>query len=428
MSKKLRVGLIGALMIEIYGDHLIEQILSHYIHQLIKADVDLYDVQAGHYPFHDGRKVYSIDSLDSRHKRSPYDALIVIGGSILHFETLTLKIEGRKQDYPLWRLWAETSELAAKYKIMLLWNSPESPINFEGWQIPVARKLTQVVDYAVVRDPASFSNFQKIGATNVVSGIDSAWAVAQVFPQATLADSLPTKLDGDARLVVFHTDTRLPDKHFKAVVKEFARLKKNGYTVVLLPLATINSDQEILDRIHKAVPNSTVLLNNELTIKQIVAVLAKCELYIGYSFHGAITASSYGAEVIAFDHDQRRKTAELYRVMGKSSNYTTTPNALKKALDRYISSSPAKTTKTTSKLKVLQKSADLQLRNLVQVISKNYPKTKSDLSEELSIATFETSRNLDNTRQLRELSEGYKQCYDMYQDLRRRYNDLIKKN
>ena len=54
-----------------------------------------------------------------------------------------------------------------------------------------------------------------------------------------------------------------------------------------------------------------ILPSEQLTMEEIVSYLAFCDLYIGVSFHGAITAFCYGNPVVGFDFVHNKKTRDL---------------------------------------------------------------------------------------------------------------------
>ena len=63
-------------------------------------------------------------------------------------------------------------------------------------------------------------------------------------------------------------------------------------------------------------------------MEEIVSYLAFCDLYIGVSFHGAITAFCYGNPVVGFDFVHNKKTRDLYDQLGLSEQYVSDESML----------------------------------------------------------------------------------------------------
>jgi polysaccharide pyruvyl transferase WcaK-like protein len=414
----MRIAVIGPLDIENYGDHLIKEVLVHRIHDAIpKARIDIFAIHDGNAGFDHGQKIFGIDSLESRHKQYSYDALIVVGGSVVHFETLIQKVWNKPEPYPMWKLWTEASRIAAKYGIKLLWNNPEAPIKFEGWQIPVARKLVHAVDFLSVRDPASRQNLEAIQESRVLMSPDSAWSLRDVYTDDDVKKSLPPELAHTDRLAVFHCNHRLAGKNASDIIETLTELKDEGFTVVLMPLAYTNSEEETMRQLNKTVGERFLLIDRKLSLIEMIAVFAHCDLYIGLSFHGAITTACYGGEVIAYDYENRRKTKELYDLIGKSSNYTTSINGLKKAIDRHLKQVESAHKAYQKDVMKLRHDSHAYFDTFISALTSIRKKNSEDLSEEYEIAVVETTKHFETARYIQDLSDNYARCYAMYKEL-----------
>ncbi len=74
--------------------------------------------------------------------------------------------------------------------------------------------------------------------------------------------------------------------------------------------------------------NKFIIFEEELSIIEIIAILANTKLYIGVSFHGAITSFVYGRKVIGFDFFSNKKTKDLFELIGLENNYLNDANKL----------------------------------------------------------------------------------------------------
>lgn len=84
----------------------------------------------------------------------------------------------------------------------------------------------------------------------------------------------------------------------------------------------------IFEKLYKDSNEIFILPSEQLTMEEIVSYLAFCDLYIGVSFHGAITAFCYGNPVVGFDFVHNKKTRDLYDQLGLSEQYVSDESML----------------------------------------------------------------------------------------------------
>jgi len=414
----MRIAVIGPVIIENYGDHIIKEVLVRHIHDsLPKAKIDIFAVYDGVAGFNHQQKIFSISSLEKRHKRHRYDALILTGGSVIHFETLMQKVRGKQEAHPMWMLWTEASRVAAKYGIKLLWNSPEAPIEFEGWEVPIVRKFISTVDFLSVRDPESRRSLESIQKSPVLLNPDSGWSLRDVYTDDVVKQSSPPEISPINRLAVFHCNQRLAEKDVPKIIETLTKLKKNGFTVLLQPLAYTNSEEDTLRKLNESSGGNFLFIDRKLSINEIVAVFAHCTLYVGLSFHGAITTACYGGEVIAYDYEERRKTKDLYRIMGRAKNYTTTTDALETAVDDYLKHGKRFFDSYQKNVSKLQQQSHAYFDTFIAELMSHRKKPTQNLDEEHGIVVIETKKRFENARSMQELSDNYLKCYTMYEEL-----------
>lgn len=416
-GRSLKIAIIGPFDIENYGDHIFKQVLEYKISRAHPdVEFDTFAVTQGTMGFSGGKsRVFAIDELESRHKAKTYDSLLVAGGSIIHFETLIQVIRGAKEPYPLWKLWSQASRVAARYGIRLIWNNPEAPLDFEGWEVPVVRKFTQPVDFLSVRNSASRQALQKCITSDIQVGPDTGWLLRDVFNDALLAKACPPEVKGQ-KLVIFHCNQNLAEEFIPEVIELLEELQQDGATVVLLPLAYTNSEENKLRQIHTTANEQFTFIDRALALPEMVALFSQCELYVGLSFHGALTTACFGGEVIAIDYEDRRKTKELYSTMGKANNYTTD---IKKAavIARHLRKTKRGNATEQKVIQELQAETQQHFERLIPALTATHKQAKLDLDEEYSIADLEIGKRFTSAQRLQEISEGFQQCYDLYQAL-----------
>ena len=126
---------------------------------------------------------------------------------------------------------------------------------------------------------------------------------------------------------VFHSNRFIGENSYQSALKELMELSKT-YKILLLPLAVTNDDYDILKKLYKDSNEIFILPSEQLTMEEIVSYLAFCDLYIGVSFHGAITAFCYGNPVVGFDFVHNKKTRDLYDQLGLSEQYVSDESML----------------------------------------------------------------------------------------------------
>ena len=408
-------------MIENYGDHIIYDVLTHRLtRDFPGAIVDVFDVEAGLRGFSTGENVFAIADLEARHLKAPYDAIVVTGGSVIHFETLVQKVEreGEKIPYPLWQLWAQASRVASKYGIALVWNNPEIPIDFTGWRGFAARSLIDPVDFLSVRDADSLRVLHELGFEHASLGPDTGWLLRQKFTDDAVALAVPPEISELEKVAVFHCNQRLFDSDLDGVIQVLRNVESQGFTVVLQALAYTNSEEVRLRELNSAAGGNFLYIDRQLSVGELVALFARCDLYIGLSFHGAITTASFGGEVVAFDYEQRRKTRHLYGAMGKASNYCTEIGELHAAVAEVLSRGPQLKV-VAPQVQELARQAEHHFEILRESMVQPHLAEPKNIDELYELALVETSDRFAMQEQMRTLSDGYQECLRQYAELRR---------
>ncbi len=421
-SQLQNFAVVGPFDIENYGDHLFEHILLQQIDEKFPGSrVDVFSVYGGPHGFNkDGLQVFSIDSLGELCSEKDYSAIFIAGGSVIHFHTLVQDVRGVMKKYPMWKLWTTASYAASTYAIPLLWNSPEAPFEFKGWEKLAAKSFVQTVDYLSVRDEASRNSLLDLGASTPIVNDDSGMLFASFAAKNNLAEYLPEELDtNDTRpIAVFHCNQNFDTDDMNPLL---ATLRKVGETfrVVLLPLAYTNREQDMLHMIYKSSNESFVFINRTLTFNEICSIFVACKLYMGLSFHGAISTYCSGGEIVAFDYEKRRKTEQLYERLGKRSNYTNDIGAFNDAVERCLSHGTPPPSPATHDIEA---NLHKHFEKMLSHIYSEKAKEPHDISTVYSAVLFEMAERVRAETAIQSLSEGYAECYRQYTELRKQLN------
>lgn len=415
-----RVAVIGPFDIENYGDHIFERILLWKIKKEFSLlQIDVFSISSGRHGFgEDMSSVYSIDDLEKMHAHSPYDALFIAGGSIIHLKTILQDVRGEIIAYPIWKLWVVASYVAAKYSIPLAWNNPEVPADFVGWEGLALPKLLSPVGYLSVRNVSSVSAIEQFTKRKILLGADCAFLLPNFVASNTLRVFLPSEISQahERPFAIFHCNHRLDDISFEQTIKILDKLITKGYCVILLPLAYTNREQNILRKLHEKMGERTTFIPRTLTIGESIALFREASLYVGLSFHGAISTYSFGGEIVAYDYESRRKTKELYESLGKAENYATEIEHLEKIIDRITIFPIAK--QTPEQLNSITASLEEHFTAMFSFVHRGACYEREDLSGLLEIISTEIAERDEYANQMRTLSDGYAECYRQYEELR----------
>ncbi|WP_448563820.1 polysaccharide pyruvyl transferase family protein [Thalassotalea ganghwensis] len=167
-----------------------------------------------------------------------------------------------------------------------------SPVELKEVKARLAR-----AEYVSVRDTRTYGNITSIGLTAHLAP-DSAYIMADLLSKDCLKSMVGAELINQLSLNYF-VFQGAPNKIGSSVdecINQINNLAKySDHKVVLLPIgyASGHDDYRLLNKIHKALPDVTIMLN-ELTLWEIMYVIANSQAYFGTSLHGAITAMSYG--------------------------------------------------------------------------------------------------------------------------------------
>lgn len=329
-----RVALCGVFDIPNYGDHLFPLVCRNELKRRgYQGEVVLFSPFAAQERFVENSLVHSLDDLERMHRENPFDAIIVGGGEIIHWHRF-----GQKRDfssasftqYPMDKVWMIPSFMKMKYDIPLLWNAPGIPFAFDSGA-QGARMLIDNVDYLSVRNAFSASVLHDIDIDDARVSIvpDTGFSLRSIASERQLYDAKEEIFPGLDNYVVFHCNRFIPPDAVADVASTLDELHDSGRNVVLLPLAYTHGDEDALRSINEHLSFDALLPDKPLSLLQIIGILANCDLYVGTSLHGSVTASVFGKPIVGFDYHQTKKTKDLYHQLGFDDYYITDATMLK---------------------------------------------------------------------------------------------------
>lgn len=304
----MRIAHLGAFDHDNYGDLLFPHVLEWRLASLGAEFVHAAPTDQTTPVWRDARPAVAISSLPTLPN---FDAVIVGGGDgIVDGQWWT----DRWNDRPLAgatalpSLWAGAAHLAASHGARLLWNAPGVPFAMRGAAAELLRWSTGLADYLSVRDPGSATVLAASGVTTQVHRVpDTAFELSRMWPAESLAEefsALAKSIGFPAakRFVVIQCNEALFHDARSEVAKRiaaFCHAQGLGALVVEVCPWTATSFSSDLTKDLTAAGVVCGHVARPSSLRQIAACFARAELYAGCSFHGMISAWSYGHPAIA---------------------------------------------------------------------------------------------------------------------------------
>ncbi|MEC3879774.1 polysaccharide pyruvyl transferase family protein [Parapedobacter sp. 10938] len=201
------------------------------------------------------------------------------------------------------------------------------------------------VDYFAVRDEATQRNLAKQGIDTHLYP-DSAILMSSFYPVALLAERVSPQVAeyvaGNRHRYVFF---QIKNNHAKANERLLAQqldavASKTGLHLCLCPIGkALNHDDHLaLQRIAPLLAQPSILFD-EVTIWDIMYLVANAGVYVGTSLHGAITAMSYAVPYVGIAVTKLHSYLQTWGVDG--INHTVSLNEINEGVDRALATDRA---------------------------------------------------------------------------------------
>ena len=327
MKKKYHIAITGTFDVENYGDLMFPVVFEKAMRKRgLNFDLFLFSPSRTAKKALDNRTtVYSFQEFEELHKKHHFDALIVGGGAIIHFNSIRVKLPNgdKYEEYRNIDSWYTIACLAAKNNVKIIFNVPQAPFEFSKSVTPLARSVFLTADYLSVRDEFSKKNilrtFQKNKTKDVLVYPDSVCSIACYYNKKELTTKAKKLVGFDGKYVVIHFSRVMPEEVEPVLVKAIERLRRDGYRIVFLPLGYTHGDDVAMRALKRKYRLDCITFKNKLSIDDMTAILAGCEIYIGTSFHGSIVSIAFGGRALSFNYyEPTLKNVDNYRQFGIS--------------------------------------------------------------------------------------------------------------
>ncbi len=317
-----RIAIFGTFDVENYGDLLFPLVARQ---RLSPAGVEVVAVSPtdGETRYRDA--VRPISQAKFASMAAGFDGILIGGGNIVHLRDFALPGYGPLA-YP--SLWAGSTALAVQHGLQVIWNAPgvlapQSSAPPPDW----IRKVVAAADRFAVRDTESAEAMEQWSGRRPSTVPDTALDLPCVWSRQELArraDEIRIALGvpSGRRVVALHVKERslagMPVAAFAGALS--SALEACGAVAVLLAIGRCHGDHEVAKAIHLAAKASTFDFADADSLRDIAAVIAGCDAYLGASLHGHITAAAYGVPARVVAVPALHKFAGQAALIGRSSD------------------------------------------------------------------------------------------------------------
>jgi hypothetical protein len=264
------------------------------------------------------RKTRFADALPVKAVAEPTSAdisgLIIGGGNIVHNRPATDVYDEDALETANWAyasLWVGATMLGAVADVPIVWNAPGVPAapRTPGEKDMMAA-VVDAASYCAVRDQASAANLGKRRKIQVVP--DTVSEISGAWPKQDLLDSFEALLHRKGhirgRFVAIHVKERSLDRPLPELAAAIDTLYAATKLVpILVPIGLCHGDGALAGQLGALVSSPKIVLDDPTSLREMVAVLAWPEAFVGASLHGYVVSRSYGTPALLIARPQLPK-------------------------------------------------------------------------------------------------------------------------
>ncbi|MBD0415202.1 polysaccharide pyruvyl transferase family protein [Oryzicola mucosus] len=310
-----RVAIAGVFDIANYGDQLFPLVAAY---RLAKYGIEVVAISpvSQHTLRSDAVQPHDLTWLMTTDEA--IDAVLIGGGNILY----NLRVDytaiwqldrskfGRGQHTGLWL----GASIAASFRdIPFGFNAPGVPYPFSG---PVAQDVLkpalEAADVVAVRDEAS-ARIARVAQADVSVVPDTAIDISSMWPRRSLDPVLSAVqerlgLDGKPYAAIHLRANPGDDAHIADVARHLdAFCAGQQLQAVLVAIGDDMGDSLTARSLQAAMTSRAFVLDGSATLREVAAIIANAQAFVGGSLHGYITAAAYGVPgVIVTAHPQNK--------------------------------------------------------------------------------------------------------------------------
>ncbi len=385
---KYNIALFGTFNVENYGDLMFPVIFKKAMEKR-GLDFNLFlfsPEKTCAKALDESTMVYAAEKIDEIHSEFPIDAVVVGGGALVHYNNISVKFPNSDEyvDYDISQSWYSAIEFATRHNIKLIFNLPQIPFPFPDSFKEITRAAFDKCDYISFRDNISKQYLLDLyGGTSPKIDVfpDSVCCIADLININELEQIKFNILQSDYKYAVIQFNPQKPESDDEYLIKIINSFKEKGLETILLPIGYTHNDDLVLEEFNQKYSLECKIIDRKLNILETAAILAGCEIYIGSSFHGAITSIAYGKKAISYNYIYpKNKNNEIFSMYNISEFVA---DDAKKALDIVVQLLENKTLFNPDLSNVLNQLNDYfnTIHSIIVDDSKNKPKDYFNFSK-----------------------------------------------
>ena len=262
----------------------------------------------------------------------PFGGVVLGGGHLIHADPASLEryeLGGAPGILGYPALWAGAAELAVRARAPLCWNAPGVPRSIRPRSADLLRWSCSIAGYLSVRDRPSLSLLGEAGVDEPVHVVpDVALEVRELWSRAELKDALAAAFRTADRAVperhfTAHLNARYLDEAPSSVAARLDRIAERlDATPVLIGIGPCHGDDVVQREVGGEMSTSPLVLDRPRSLREVAALIAGSQLYLGSSLHGFITACAFGARAMLVASEE---TARFRKFTGFLEQFQLTP-------------------------------------------------------------------------------------------------------
>lgn len=323
----------GAFDIDSYGDSLFAEVLSFELSKRIEeVNITLFSINSAFNKYND-KNVYSYSDFDDINSKNKFDVIIIGGGEFVHYKPIIFTNENDEKAYSSGQVWRFPVQKSIQYDIPVIFNGVGVPFEISEENENDFIDILSNTNYLAIRDSFSFDRVSKFCETQerVIVIPDTVFSISNMYTKEELSKvycEMNYDLDKNERYICVQYGTTF---EIGELISQLKAIKNAfDYKIVLLPINHCHEDFKVLSYIKSDIGEDVFLYDNNLEIKQIMAIIANAEIFIGTSLHGSLTAMVYGVKCIALDmyHSFASKIDGLYNMVELTQKVVPEPSYL----------------------------------------------------------------------------------------------------
>ena len=303
----MHIAQFGTFDIESYGDCLFPRMLQYSLERYLNCELTLFSMTSKEESYYSWNgHIYAVDEFDERNAQTPFSAVIIGGGELLHYSPIEVFTD---QGTIVWEdgaVWKKPVQLAERAGIQCFINCIGVPYNFTERQRQDLSERLRGVRKISVRECFSWARMQGLGLDNLYPDLaDNLWYLNRIFSVQELRErrkNLLRRLElnegRDYFVVQYGTTKEIPQlaEQLRGIAE------RSGLCPVILPINYCHEDIRAAELLCAQLQGlEKRYASFKMQPPEIMALIAGASLFIGTSLHGNLTAISYGVRAIGID-------------------------------------------------------------------------------------------------------------------------------